>query len=174
MRKKVVLLIVMVLLFAWAVMYAVSDKTLAGSAAEPELVDYTFTLYYGDRELVDLITEERTVAVKDGTNPVKVALEQLTLAPQNKAAVVLMPLETEVLDVTVEGDVVTINFNDCIVKNFYGGSASEAMLITSIVNTVTDIEGYDGRKVQFVIDGEIVESIGGHIGTEDPFERNDE
>lgn len=67
----------------------------------------------------------------------------------------------------------TVNFNEKLRDNFAGGSSSEGLLIFSVVNTLTGIEGYSNYQVRFLINGEPFESIGGHISAEELFERDE-
>lgn len=136
-----------------------------------EAEEQTFTLYYGDKEILELITEQRTVTIVSGANPLQVALEELTKDPITPEAVVLMPSQTEILSVTVADGVITIDFNEKLRENFNGGSSSEALLVDSIVNTVTELEGYADHKVAFLLNGQQFETIGGHISAEDLFKR---
>jgi germination protein M len=135
-----------------------------------EVREITVILYYGEREALGLVAEERTIVVPRGTEPLQAALSELAKAPNAANAIVMLPAGTEVLDVTVEDGLVTLNFNAALRDNFYGGSFSEALLIDSIVQTVTGMDDYTGCSVQFLINGEKFESIGGHISAEDPFQ----
>lgn len=138
---------------------------------EEQETEMTLTLYYGDREAMGLISEERTVILPPGKHPVQAAMEELGNEPEDPNAIVMLPAETKVLSVTVADGVVTINFNESFRTNFYGGSSSEALLINGIVNTVTDIEEFAGHQVRFLIEGQAVDSIGGHIDAGEPFSR---
>ncbi|MDW7650409.1 MAG: GerMN domain-containing protein [Bacillota bacterium] len=141
--------------------------------SEPgESKEMTFTLYYGDKEIMELIAEERTVSVPAEKDPLQAAVEELANEPVSPEAVVLMPLETEILGVSVADGIITIDFNEKLRDNFYGGSSSEDFLIRSIVDTVTSLEGYNDHKVAFLINGEQFETIGGHISAEELFERS--
>ena len=174
MKKWRVLLIALMVAVVW-VSGCNSDtqpqqrpEDQAESKSEEEM---TFTLYYADQEIMDLITEERTVTVPADKHPVQAALEELGRSPANPDAIVMFPAETEVKNVTVTDDLITIDFNSNLQNNFYGGSSSEALLLNGIVNTVTDIEGYADHKIQILIEGEKVETIGGHIAVDEPLER---
>lgn len=138
---------------------------------QTERLEQTFTLYYGDKEILELITERRTVTVTASANPLQVAVEELTKEPITPDAVVLMPPQTKVHSVIVVDGIITIDFNEKLHENFNGGSSSEALLVDSIVNTVTEFKGYADHKVAFLINGQSFETIGGHISAEDLFKR---
>ncbi|MCL4464333.1 MAG: GerMN domain-containing protein [Firmicutes bacterium] len=166
MKKRVILMLVVALAFVWAVGCTAQPP----QEAEPE--EIVFTLYYGDNELMELVAEERTVSVSEDVNILLIAVQELTKEPVTPDAIVLMPLETEVLGVTATDDIITIDFNENLRENFNGGSSGEALLITSIVDTVTGLDGYETHKVAFLINGEQFDSIGGHISAEELFERS--
>lgn len=139
----------------------------------PAPLEQAFTMYFGDQEAEYLLPEERKVTVPQGQTLLQTAAAELPLDPRTPDAVRLMPAETEILGVTAENNLVTINFNEKLRDNFQGGSSSEGLLIYSVVNTLTGIEGYKDYKVRFLINGQPFESIGGHISAEEQFARNE-
>lgn len=134
----------------------------------------TVTLYYADNQVQYLFAEERIITVPEGTTLAYAVVSELLHEPLTTDAVVLIPAETEVLGVTVESGLITVDVNQNIRDNFYGGSSSEALLIYSIVNTLTELEGLEDHEVRFVINGEPFDSIGGHMSAEEHFTRNEE
>lgn len=130
-----------------------------------------FILYYSDQELMNLISEERKVTVPADKHIIQAAVEELLRDPSSPGAVRLVPMGAEVLSVAVADGIIALNFNENLRNNFHGGSAGEAMLIKSIVNTVTEISGFETYKVSFLINGKTFDSIGGHISAEELFER---
>ncbi len=70
------------------------------------------------------------------------------------------------------GDIAVVDFNGSVsdkIKNI--GKSEEAMMIYSIVNTMTNIDGI--KRVQFLLDGGRVQSLGGgEINVMDPLLRN--
>jgi germination protein M len=176
-KKKYYIVAVVLLMALWAAgcgVLSASDQKQPEPLTQPgEGTKVTFTLYYGEREAMGLIAEERTVTLPLDTHPVKAAIEELSKTPSAENAIVMIPAETEVRSVSVEDGLVTIDFNEKLRDNFYGGSFSEALLISGIVNTVTDMKEFTGHKVQFLINGEKFESIGGHILADEPFTRTE-
>jgi hypothetical protein len=173
MNLMMAVLLLAVLLATGCTALSTPQQKPQDQVAQPgEVKEFTFTLHYGEREVMGLITEERTVTIPEGKHPIIVAIEELGKEPVTENAIVMLPAETEVLGVTVEDDLITIDFNANLRDNFIGGSSSEALLVEGIVNTVTDIsDEYADHKVQFLIDGETFESIGGHLSAEEPFKR---
>lgn len=86
--------------------------------------------------------------------------------------VATLPPGTRVLSVTREGGVVTANFSHELRDNFQGGGEWEEVVLYSIVNTLTEMEGVESVRV--LIDNAPVESIGGHLAADEPLRRNNE
>ena len=124
----------------------------------------TVTLYYMDSQVQHLLAEERVITVPEGATLAYAVVSELLREPVTPDAVLLMPAETEVLGVTVENDLITVDVNQNFRDNFYGGSSSEALLIYSVVNTLTELEGLENHEVRFVMNGEPFDTIGGQIG----------
>ncbi|MCW3490040.1 GerMN domain-containing protein [Dethiobacter alkaliphilus] len=175
MKKIFAVSVVLLLLLLWAVGCTSNTQPQQSpqntATMQEEGEELMVTLYYADSELMGLVTEEREITVPPGEDAILLALRELIKEPQEPDSVVLMPLETEVLWIDAAENIITINFNENIRDNFYGGSSSEALLVASIVNTVTGFAGYQDYKVRFLINGEPFDSIGGHLSAEELFER---
>ncbi|WP_170270316.1 GerMN domain-containing protein [Heliorestis acidaminivorans] len=121
-------------------------------------------LYFPDRELNRLACEEYTVS---GTQEEKVAkiFEQLKAGPRNEQLITLIPEETILLDQVIEDeDRLTINLSDHIYR-INLGSSGEALLVGSIVNSLSAL---NFTSIQILIDGQIIESIAGHMYIAEP------
>lgn len=88
-------------------------------------------------------------------------VEQLIAGPKDEDLDRIIPPATKVKDISQENGTITVNFNKKIKDDFSGGSEMEELLVYSIVNTLTEFPGIN--DVQILINGEKVESIGGHI-----------
>jgi len=64
----------------------------------------------------------------------------------------------------------TVNFSNEIQIDFNGGALLESLMIQAIVNTLTEFP--EIKSVQILVNGEVVESIGGHIFIAEPLSRN--
>lgn len=78
----------------------------------------------------------------------------------------------DVNTVYLAGDIAVVDFKSSVSEKIKGiNRDEEVMMIYSIVNTMTNIEGI--KRVQFLLDGERVESLGGgSINVLDPLLRN--
>ncbi|MBI3922176.1 MAG: GerMN domain-containing protein [Armatimonadetes bacterium] len=84
----------------------------------------------------------------------------------------VVPLGTKLLGVTAEGDTVTLNFNSVMnTPGFWSGSEHEYLAVYAIVNTVTQVPGI--QSVQIRIEGQEVESLGGHVELGEPLGKDE-
>jgi spore germination protein GerM len=61
-----------------------------------------------------------------------------------------------------------VNFNS---DGLNGGSMQESYVISQVVESLTQLDNVD--RVQFLVDGQVTETLMGHISIEDPFESTD-
>ena len=69
-------------------------------------------------------------------------------------------------DVTVQNGTAKVDFSKEFARKFTGGSTGEEMLVGSIVDTLTEFP--EVKQVQFLIEGQPVETIAGHMDTTAP------
>ncbi len=81
-----------------------------------------------------------------------------------------VPPTTRLLGLSIYRGLATVNFSGEIIRDFNGGALIESFLIQAVVNTLTEFPEVD--RVQFLVEGEPVESIGGHVLITDPIERS--
>lgn len=83
----------------------------------------------------------------------------------------LIPDGTKLLTgVKTDGDVAEVNLSGEFLDNFSGGSDQEALTLNSIVHTLVHNSGGQVDKVRLLVEGETVESLGGHFELTDPVE----
>lgn len=72
-----------------------------------------------------------------------------------------LPPGTRALSARVgENGVVTVDFNDALVKNFPGGDTEEALTLGAIVGTLAHFEGVE--RVQVLVEGKKINTLGGN------------
>lgn len=79
----------------------------------------------------------------------------------------VIPEETVLRGVTLEHGVAYVDFSEDLLQAEVGSEA-EAVLVDSIVKSLTQLEEVDA--VQILVEGEIVETIAGHISIDEPLE----
>ena len=137
-----------------------------------EKVQQNVILYFSDDQAMYLEAEERSITVeKDKVVeqlPLAVA-EELIKGPEGKSLFPTIPPEARVLKVEVSDHTAYADFSVELRSKHGGGSAGELMTIGSIVNSLTELEGIE--KVQILIEGEVQETLAGHMDLSQPFER---
>jgi len=149
---------------------------------EPEVISYDAALYFvngeyvetGDESLPHLLIEERTIQIPKDENSYMVLLKALTLVYDEG-------MGTMVTDEIIFNDVYLSEADHQIIvvdlgrEGLSGGSLSEALFIGQVVETLLNNETLVSAdtaaptKVQFLVDGEAVESLMGHIDAGEPF-----
>ena len=125
------------------------------------------SLYYGDENIANLSAEKRTF--KNDSSLAKAVVQAIIDGPHNENLCILIPSDTEIISVSVSGDLCTINLNDEF-TNFTGGTSMENLAIYSIVNSLCSIEGIS--KVKIDIEGNKNAMFGGHYSLEDAFTKD--
>lgn len=126
-------------------------------------------LYFSGSEGDILIPEEREV-VKNGEPVEKIIVRELIKGPSQQGLFKTIPEETKLLSLTVSDGVANVNFSKEIQTKHWGGSAGESMTLFSVANSLDLVEGIN--KVQFLVEGNKVESLLGHFDTSKPISPN--
>ena len=125
------------------------------------------TLYFSDKQANNLVAEEREVVVKDNSFA-ETVVKELIKGPQNKDLVKTIPVESKLLSLTVSEGVAKVNFSREFQTKHWGGSTGESMTVYSVVDSLTELKGIN--KVQFLIEGQPIESLAGHLDLTQPIE----
>ena len=139
---------------------------------EEETKEEEVSIYYtseeyvltGDESLVKLVPETRNVIYTD-TILEEAVMKELLTKPSSVGLVNSIPSSVKLIDVKVEEDTVYINFAK---EGMSGGSLEESLTINQIVTTMLDLKTVS--KVQFLLDGEISESLMGHVMINEAFD----
>jgi hypothetical protein len=168
--------LVLVLLVAIAVLgnriFTAERRGPAGTEAlgdEPLGLEIrTLTLYFGARDSVALAAERRDIQARpDLTGNLSGMMADLAAGPLTDLVPVI-PAGTRVRHVFVDpAGTVYIDFSGEIQSGLDGGLSHELMVIRSIARTMT--VNFTGlNRLQILVDGRIVPSLGGHLDTSRP------
>ena len=115
----------------------------------------------------------------DGLQPVKVnvpsedkytqAAKELVAGTKEPGLINIFPKGVTVRSVKVNGNLVTVDFSKELTHKFVGGSTGEQMLVSALVNTMTEFPEIE--RVLITVEGERIETIAGHLDTSEPFTR---
>ncbi len=110
------------------------------------------------------LTEKTVKAPSKDATPEEKALAALNAMAEGEGAP--LPKGTKALSVKIEGELATVDLSKEFKDNFSGGSTDEAQTINAVVNTLGQFEGV--KKVQFLVEGQKLESLGGGQELTDP------
>jgi spore germination protein GerM len=110
-----------------------------------------------------LVSEYRDVVVKDRpADQVRAVYRELLAGPMGKL-VPLFPDGTELLSAYLtERGTLYLDWNRALVSGFRGGTGRERLLLSSIVRTAHE-NFPDVERVAVLVEGDPVESVGGHF-----------
>lgn len=118
-----------------------------------------------------LVPVKRQVAREQ--NMPKAAMEELLAGPAPGSELLpSVPPGTKLRDLQIEERMAVVDLSREVIDNFNGGARMEWLLLAAIANTLTEFPQID--SVQILVDGEKVESIGGHVEADRPIERDEE
>jgi len=99
--------------------------------------------------------------VGDPRSPAKSVLQSLIDTSNSP-----LPIGTRLLSVKIASGLATVDFSGEFQKNFHGGDEQEAQVVNSILMTLGQFHSVD--RVQFLVDGAAIDSLGGHFELTDP------
>ena len=124
------------------------------------------TLYFIRTTETDFVLTPIKREITEEPTP-RVALEALIKGPLPEENLEpTIPRGTKVLSLEIEAGLATADFSTEVQDNFIGGSQLESHLVTAIIKTLTQFE--EIQQVQILVEGEKVESIGGHVLINEP------
>ncbi|MBR2733696.1 MAG: GerMN domain-containing protein [Selenomonadaceae bacterium] len=126
-------------------------------------------VYYPDDSGMRLVEVEREITVDDPNDKYLVAVESLRDDPNDANLTRIFPSNAAIRSVTVEDGMAIVDFDGGILKSFVGGSTGEEFLIGSIVDTLTNFP--EVTSVKFLVDGQEIETLSGHMDLSIPLER---
>ncbi len=119
-------------------------------------------LYFVNPNTEELKIEKRQVFdLKEETSMIKQVLRSLKLGPVSNLKP-SVPENIEFKDVFIYNGTVYVDLHKTSEDSFIGGVEGEELFIESVVKTVSDLSP-DYKKVCFLIDGEEVDSVLGHL-----------
>ena len=127
-------------------------------------------VYYPDESGLRLVGVNREVEVNDSDeSKYKAAVEAVMTPPKEKNLAKVAPNNSSLIDVKVKDGTAMVNLSKNIKVGFVGGSTGEELLIGSVVNTLTEFK--EVNSVKFLIDGQEVETLSGHMDLSEPIKR---
>ena len=126
-------------------------------------------VYYPDESGLHLVGVKRDIEVDNKVDKFTAAVEAVMTPPTEKNLTSVISNHSSLINVKVKDGIATVNLNKNVKKGFIGGSTGEEFLIGSVVNTLTEFE--EVNAVKFLIDGQQVETLSGHMDLSEPIKR---
>ncbi len=135
-----------------------------------EVKSMQVTVYYPDQAGMSLIPVKREITIDNDSQKYLAAVNCLMDTPAEEDLTKIFPKGAKIKSITLKGDIAVVDLDGGITKNFVGGSTGEEFLINSVVDTLTEFD--EVERVQFLIDGQEVETLAGHMDLSEPLKRN--
>ena len=136
---------------------------------EEEKVIKTVKVYYSDDQAENLVEKQIDIELASGELLEEKVIESLKVKPEDSNIHSVIDENIKINSVKVEDD--KIAKVDLAKEGLSGSSTQEYFLKDAIILALTDLDSVD--KVQFLVDGEVVETLMGHIDVSKPFTRQD-
>ena len=130
------------------------------------------TLYFGDDQAMYVVAEKRNINVEQDVSKdilIKVLIEEMIKGPVSTDLYPTIPKEARVNSVVVLGERATIDFSEEMFTKHSRGAAGEDMTLTSIANTLTEIEGI--KEIVLLLNGKPLNIEHAIIDNNNPFIR---
>lgn len=152
-REYLALLIVAVL--------CIAGIRLVFQPITPGVSESIYVVYYASMSEDNLVAQYLS-----GQGTIEQRIEALLANPQDTGLRSVLPTGTQVVNYVLEGETLIVSFSHHLVTNHPGGSFGELITVYGIVNTLT--EHPKVSKVQILIEGEVMETIAGHVSLLEP------
>lgn len=129
----------------------------------------SFTVYFSDLEHRYVIAETRDVTLSENETDMAYVMRELFEGPDSGQLLGIIPRDTELLGISQEDGLCTVNFSREFYTNRFDNSYGAYTTIYGITNTLTSLPEIEA--VQFLVEGEPVPSYGIFSLTE-PVTRN--
>lgn len=139
------------------------------NSPEQKIQSTNVKIYYPDESGTKLVPVEKKIKFVDESEKYIAALSELMQKPKEKNLTTVFPSHAKVRSVTRDGDTAVVDFDSSVVKGFVGGSTGEEFLVNSVVDTLTEFS--EIKQVKFLIDGQEIETLSGHMDLSEPIKR---
>ncbi len=138
-------------------------------AKNPSAESMNIKVYYPDDSGMRLVEVEREIVIDDSTDKYTAAVETLLNDPSEDNLTKIFPNNAAIRSVTVADGLAVVDLDGVFLKNFVGGSTGEEFLVGSVVDTLTNFP--EVKQVKFLVDGQEIETLSGHMDLSTPLER---
>ena len=140
-------------------------------ATQTQMQKIKIKAYFPDDAGINLIAVNRTVEVEDTAEKYLAAVKALMIKPNEKDLTAIFPKNAKIHGVTFKDGTAYVDFDSNITKSFAGGSTGEELLVGSVVKTLTEFK--EVKQVRFLVDGQEIETLSGHMDLSTPIKKSD-
>ncbi|MBD3368529.1 MAG: hypothetical protein GF405_10240 [Candidatus Eisenbacteria bacterium] len=175
--KRLRILVVAAIIVAVAVVVTVWEREPVEELPTEGVVEedlgegvQSVVLAFADSRAMNIVEEQRDIVVPDDRpGRARRILEELVAGPRHEGAVRTLPENTGVRSVYFDdAGGAYVDFSSELVEEHWGGSTGELFTIRSVVRTLA-ANFPDVESVTFLVEGEEIETIAGHIDASVPF-----
>lgn len=144
MKRILILLLVIVVILCGCSGKNNDSGDVVVEPSTEQMEEKDVILYFADSQAEYVVPEHRIIKLsKDISDEdyAKIVLEELIKGPKDENLYRTIPEEVKVLNVDIENDTIYIDFSEEMHTKHWGGAAGEDMTISSLVNTMTELEG---------------------------------
>ena len=139
-----------------------------GNGCNQELHLIEHQVYFLDDQTASLIPERRQYNTKNKQERSKWVLSQLIKGPKSRELQPTIPKQTKLLSISIEDGVAYVNFSKEFKSKHQGGLIREAQTIDSVFLTLTQPMLNHIKKVQFLVEGQKLDSFAGYADFDEP------
>ncbi|WP_372999927.1 GerMN domain-containing protein [Lutispora sp.] len=173
MKRILFILLIVVVIFSGCTGLENDDKDIATESEIQQEEARDIILYFANSQAEFVVPEHRVITVEKNINNedyARIVLEELIKGPKDENLYKTIPNEVKILNVEIEDETVYLDFSKEMHTEHWGGAAGEDMTISSLVNTMTELE-----NIRYVLPS--VEGVAlniEHIIVDEPLERMEE
>lgn len=160
----IVFLLTVFIVFSWTGIYTANQvnfqqRSLQNVDPNPKSYIMTVDLYFADKEHTTIVAEPRKIPSSDRLE--QTMINNLIIGPEKENLSPTIPEGTRLISLDVVNKIAFVNFSREIQLRHWGGTTGELITVTSIVITLTQLEGIE--KVQILVEGQRLETLLGHV-----------
>lgn len=137
----------------------------------PDKTRYELSLYFGNPQNDSLVLEKRVIVTSEQMEE-KLILEELIKGPRNKTLTPSIPMQTQLLSIKTVDNICYVNLSNHFLDIYKWSNLNEAIVIWSIVNSLTELKHID--SVQILVEGNKEKVFQDFYALNEPFYRNEE
>ncbi len=136
----------------------------------PVTAEHQITVYFLEITDTDIVLRPEVRSVSAPLTIAK-AVDAVIAGPETPGLQPVLPSGTRLLSVQIDNGTAVLDFSQELQSNFNMGSQGEALLLQSLMRTLAAFSTIS--HVQILLEGETIESIGGHVAIESPLRITD-